>query len=150
MSSIIQEPDKRLHQISTSVGSLEEAKLIAGVLQEVTNTVDSIWRPWLGMAAPQVGFNKRVILLKNGLYQYQVMVNPEIIIQKWYLPVIVRCFSVRGIYLTKYHYWFKIKFKDLEGKYHTEIIRGGKAIALQQELDHINGVLISDIGIRVI
>ena len=146
---IVREPDKRLHQVCKNVISLKEAKAIAEKLIEVTEKVDGIFKPWLGMAAPQVGFDKRVIVLKKSQGDYTVMVNPEIVEQKYTLPIFSRCFSLNGIYIIKSPYWIKIKYQDLNGKYHQEIIKGGKAATLFQEISHINGILISDIGIRV-
>ncbi len=147
---IIQDPDKRLHELSDNANSLAEAKKIVQELIEVTKSVDKPWSIWLGMAAPQIGYNKRVIILKESYAHYKVMVNPEVINQKYLFPIFSRCFSLKGIYLIKAHLWIKIRYQDLEGKNHTEIIKGGRAATLEQELNHINGVLISDIGIRLI
>lgn len=149
-SFIIQYPDPILHQLCQKVTNFNEAKKIANKLIEVTKKVDGPLKIWLGMAAPQVGFNKRIIILRRGQGNYTVMVNPEIIDQKWNFPIFSRCFSVKGVYIRKCPYWIKVKYQDLQGKFHTEVVKGGKAATLQQEIDHINGVLISDIGRRIL
>lgn len=147
---ILQEPDKKLHQSSEKVISLSEARKIAQELIEVTKNVDKPWSFWLGMAAPQLSYTKRVIILKESYGNYKVMINPEVIEQKWLFPIFSRCFSLKGVYFIKAHLWIKVRYQDLEGKYHTETIKGGRAATLEQELNHINGVLLSDIGIRLI
>lgn len=147
---IVQEPDKRLHQVCKSVTSFKEANEIAEKLIEVTGKVDGIYKPWLGMAAPQVGFDKRVIILKKSHGDYTIMINPEIVEKKYTLPIFSRCFSLNGVYIIKSPYWIKIKYQDLSGKYHQEIVKGGKAATFIQEINHINGILISDIGIRIL
>ena len=38
----------------------------------------------------------------------------------------------------------QVLYTDLENKVHTEVFYGGKAILLKQELDHLEGKLISD------
>lgn len=149
--SIIQDPDKILHTKSTEVTDFNKAKEIVDKLVIVTREVDSPWKLWLGMAAPQVGYNKRVFILRKSYRNYTVMINPEVIKEKWLVPLLCRCYSLKGqLYLTKYHFWFRVKYQDLKGNYHTEVIKGGRAACLQQELDHINGIMLSDKGKRIL
>ena len=147
---IIQEPNKILHKVSERETNLAEAKKITQELIEITKKIDRIWSFWLGMAAPQIGYNKRVIILKKSLFNYQIMINPKVLEQKWFFPIFSRCFSLQGIYFLRSHLWIKIRYQDLGGKYHAEVIKGGRAATLEQELNHINGILISDIGVKLI
>lgn len=148
---MIQDPDKRLHALSTDVNDFDDAKTIVDKLIEVTKKVDRPWKLWLGMAAPQIGFSKRIFILKKSYRHYTVMVNPEVLEEKWLLPLICKCYSLKGkFYLTRYHFWFKVKYQDLEGKYHTEVIRAGRAACFQQEIDHINGIMLSEKGLRLL
>lgn len=149
--SIIQDPDKILHTTSTTVTDFEEAKKIVNKLIDVTKMVDRPLKFWLGMAAPQIGYTKRIFILRNSYRNYTVMINPEILAQKWLLPLVSKCYSLAGqLYLTKYHFWFKVNYQNLDERWCTEVIRGGRAAALQQELDHINGVMLSDKGKRLL
>lgn len=149
-SFIIQDPAEILHSKCKKVTDFKDAKEIASKLIEVTKVVDGHFKPWLGMAAPQVGYNKRVIILRKSYRNYQVMVNPEIVEQKFVIPVVTKCFSVNGIYIVKSPYWIKVQCQNLQGNYYTEVIKNGRAVTLQQEIDHINGILISDIGFRIL
>ncbi|MBI2601373.1 peptide deformylase [Candidatus Daviesbacteria bacterium] len=149
-SFILQKPDKRLRQVCLKVTNFKEAKEIADKLIEITKKVDGPLKISLGMAAPQVGYDKRVIILRKSQGEYTVMVNPKIVKQKWNLPIFSRCFSVDGVFIIKSPYWIKIEYQDLQGNYNSEVLRGVKAVTLQQEIDHINGVLISDIGLRLL
>ena len=152
MNDILQSPDKRLHAVSTKVINFDEAKKIAQQLIDVTRGVDKPFNFWLGMAAPQVGYDKRIVILRKSYQNYTVMVNPEIVDKKWFLPSVERCYSLKGMgrFLLKRYFWLRIKYQDLEGKYHEGNIVGLRAYTMQQEMDHINGVLISDIGIRIL
>lgn len=150
MKQILQYPDRRLTIVSSKVADFKEAKTIVEELVEVTKSVDRPWNIWLGMAAPQIGYNRRVLILKNSLYNYQVMVNPEITEQRMLGPMISRCYSLKGLYLKLGHYWTKVKYQDLTGKHHAQTIKGGRALALQHEVDHLNGILINQIGKRII
>src|SRR3989344_4452977 len=147
---IVQEPNERLHRVCKNVTSFKEAREIAEKLIQVTRKVDGIFKPWLGMSAPQVGFNKRVIVLKESTDNYIVMINPEVAKQKWNLPILSRCFSLKGIYKIKSPFWMEVRYQDLEGRNHQKIIKGPKVATLMQEINHINGILISEIGIKLL
>lgn len=142
---ILQTPDQRLRQISTKVNNIDDKIIdIAEKLVGVLKRVDKPFIPWLGMAAPQLGYNLRVIAIKKGFKKYQVMINPEFIEQKWFLPTISGCYSLKGLYLLRSPYWAKVSYQDTKGKNHKETFIGGKAILLKQEIDHLNGRLVCD------
>ena len=142
---ILQDPDKKLRIVSRKVNKINSMVIeVANKLTQVLKEVDRVFNPWLGMTAPQMGYDLRIIAIKNGYGKYQIMINPEFLDQKWFLPTITGCFSLKSLYLIKSPYWVKIKYTDLENKVHTEVFYGGKAILLKQELDHLEGKLISD------
>ncbi len=145
VEGVIQYPNKILRLRSKRVTKIDEnTRKVAKKLNKILRKVDRLCNPWLGMAAPQIGYNKRIIAVKESYHNYTIMINPEIKEQKWFLPIITSCFSLRGLYLTKCHYWFKIRYQDLVGKYHTRVLIGLKATLMQQEIDHLNGKLICD------
>lgn len=142
---IVQHPDKRLRQVSSKVTTIDSSILqISNKLIEVLKEIDKPFSPWLGMAATQIGYNKRIIAIKRGFHNYLLMVNPEVLDQKWILPAISGCYSLKGLYLIKSPYWSKVKYMDLNGKYHEKIFQVGLAMLMKQEIDHINGKLICD------
>jgi len=142
---ILQDPDPRLRKVSEKVNTVDKhVHKIVGMLISILKELDKSHLLWLGISAPQIGHNLRIIVIKKAYRDYQVIVNPEIIKQKWFLPAISGCYSLKGFYLIKSPYWSKVKFMDLNGKIHTETFIGGTAVLLKQELDHINGRLISD------
>lgn len=151
-NNILQSPDKRLYTLSSIVNDLDQARLITERLVSITERVDRLWKFWLGMAAPQIGYNKRIVILKKSYRNYQVMVNPEILGKKWVLPSLEQCYSLknRGRYLLLRYFWLKVKYQDLKGKYHQEVIIGPRAYTMQQEIDHIDGILISDKGKKIL
>ncbi|MBI2033388.1 MAG: peptide deformylase [Candidatus Levybacteria bacterium] len=142
---ILQEPNTILRTICTPVKEIDKStKEIAKKLIDIMHEVDRPYKIWLGMAAPQIGCNQRIIAIKKSYHDYLIMVNPEIMEQKFLLPTITGCYSVSGLYLTNSHYYFKIKYLTLDGENKTEIFIGGSAVLLQQEIDHLNGKLICD------
>lgn len=142
---ILQHPDSRLREVSKSIDKIDESsRQIAKELINIIKMVDEPYKLWLGMAAPQIGHNIRMVALKEKYRKYTLMINPEIIEQKWFFPSITTCYSLSGIYLRRHHFYFKVRYKDLDNKTHTKTYKGGKALALQQEIDHINGILACD------
>lgn len=142
---ILQEPDERLRKISKKVDRVDSVAIeITDRLIEVLNRVDSLFKPWLGMAAPQLGYNLRIIAVKKSLRKYQIMINPEILSQKWFFPAVSGCYSLRGMYLISSPYWVKVKYTDMKNTDHVEVFCGNMAILLKQEIDHLDGKLICD------
>lgn len=143
---IIQDPNEILHSVSEPVDEIDnEVRKIVEELKETISKVDGFWGfVGLGMAAPQIGYNKRIIVLRESKNNYQEMINPQVLEQKWRLLGPQMCFSTKGWHILNRYYWYKIQYLDIESKKHIEIIKGGRAATLNQELDHLNGILITD------
>lgn len=142
---ILQSPHPLLRKVSKKVEVINNStRQIVQELIDILKEVDKPYKRWLGMAAPQIGYNVRIVAVRENYHKYTLMINPEIIEQKWFLPSITACYSLPGLYLRRTHFYFKMRYMDLKGKTHTIIYKGGKAATLQQEIDHINGVLACD------
>ena len=113
-------------------------------------------REGVGLAAPQVGHNVRMIVIsyatgdeKDPLVQYQ-LVNPKIVIssvKKCYLSGGEGCLSVDAAHAGRVYRDYKITVKAYDAKAKEDITinaRGYDAIVLQHEIDHLNGVLFYD------
>jgi peptide deformylase len=143
--NIVQYPDKRLTEEASPVKSFNaKTERIISELIKTIKKLDKPFNPWIGMSAPQLGYPNRIIVLKASHRKYLVMINPEVIDKKWKFATFSTCYSVRGLYLLPRYFWFKIKYQDIEENLHEIIIKGGKAIVLQQELEHLEGKLICD------
>ncbi len=121
-----------------------EIKQIAEELTNVIRKVDTSWSFSLGMAAPQIGYNRRLVALKESYGNYLLMANPEVIEQKWSFFSPSRCFSLKGVHFLKRYFWMKVRFQDLDGNKSEIVFRGPKAATMQQEIDHLNGILLTD------
>lgn len=143
---ILQAADNRLQIPSTSVTSFDtETEEIARLLKEVLKKVDHPLKIFgLGMAAPQIGYKKRIVALKQSFENYVVMVNPEVMEEKWSAFSPSACFSLKGIHFLKRPFWMKVSYQDLDGTSQEAIFRGPKAATMKQEIDHLNGVLLTD------
>lgn len=145
-TEILQVPNDLLTSVSEEVKIFdEEIQGISEVMQTTLEIADFRGHIFgLGLAAPQIGYGQRIIALKNSYGDYQIMINPKIIEQKWLVPWTEKCLSLNGRHFLKRYFWTRVQYQDIEGSDHEEIIIGPKAAILQQEIDHLNGILISD------
>ena len=100
----------------------------------------------IGLAAPQVGHNIRMILIQLGNKKVQSMINPRI---SWCSPERVRmeegCLSIPGEFL-----WVerpskvRVKFQTLEGEYCYWCLHGMDARVFLHEYDHLEGILMKE------
>lgn len=116
-------------------------------------------RPGVGIAAPQVGYNKRMFSMscvdfldENETKYSYTFINPQIIAaskEMTYLPSGEGCLSVDrctdGL-VTPRHYAIKVKgmiydFEKKRPKYVTMYLEGYPAIVFQHENDHLDGIL---------
>jgi len=103
-----------------------------------------------GLAANQIGFNRRVIMFKDG-EMYRWHINPKIISVsiEWEYDF-ESCLSIpdeRGSYrvfrVPRYE-WVEVTDSVDVGTFHH--YSGFLARVVQHEIDHLNGILISDFG----
>lgn len=103
----------------------------------------------LGIAAPQIGVNKRVILVKlNGIYT--VMINPTIMYRGFTKTMSNEgCLSLRNSYSVERHNSIFVQYFVYDNQqFHLRELglNGLESFTVQHEIDHLNGVLISFIG----
>lgn len=103
----------------------------------------------VGLAAPQVGIAQRVfvmdILAKTTRDALKVIVNPEIIQQSRNKLVREGCLSFPE-YLAniKRAQRIVVRYQDEWGNPHEHQADGFEAVAIQHEIDHLDGVLLID------
>ncbi len=142
-------PDPVLRKISSAIKGLEiKDKKFKQFLADMEATM--LAKDGAGLAAPQVGINKRVVVLsENG--QTIFMINPEIT-RKSYGKITddEGCLSVVNdqgeIYYQPVarHKWVNCRFLDQKGKLKKIKASNNLARAIQHEIDHLNGILFID------
>lgn len=162
MKDVVREGHPALRQVAAEVAvppSDEEIQLLEKMLAFLKNSQDESvaekydLRPGVGIAAPQLGVEKRLVAIHfedgNGkLYSYG-LVNPKIVshsVEKAYLAGGEGCLSVdRQVdgYVPRYAR-VTIKATDLNGEAIKLRLRDYPAIVFQHEIDHLNGVMFYD------
>lgn len=160
--NILDEKDKRLRQKSEEVVfplSKEEKNLIQNSIDHLTySQIESYskkynLRPGMGLAFPQLGINKRVIIIvhevKDGVFDNYVFVNPKIISYSSELVAAEAgegCLSVNRDVEGHVPRYARVTVEgfDENGNKISVRAREDLSIAFQHEIDHLDGILFYD------
>lgn len=139
---IITQHDKRLRQMSVKVDGPFSRELF-GFITDLTETMYQ--SDGIGIAAPQVGNNIRIIVIgtKNGPL---VMINPVVSRKSWrQVEDEEGCLSVPGVFgIVRRSRSLWVSFIDKRGDKQKLKAEGMFARVIQHEVDHLNGVLFID------
>ncbi|MDD2203127.1 MAG: peptide deformylase [Bacilli bacterium] len=159
---ILDEKDKRLRKISSDIVfplSNEDKNLINEMLEHLVNSqIEEIakeynLRPGMGLAAIQLGIAKKYFVIaheqEDKSFNRYTIINPKIISHSEELIYAgggEGCLSVNrdveGI-IPRYAR-ITIEYRDINGNTQQLRAREELAIAVQHELDHLNGILFID------
>ena len=144
--NVLKDGDPILRRQSISTFLTEDVKDLVRDMKETMLSLNGI-----GLAAPQVGVNLRVIVIQ--LMSAGKLVGP---VQEMINPVITQtseecvyceegCLSIPGEYMKiKRPKSIHVKFQTLSGKFKKWYLRGLEARVVQHEIDHLDGILMSD------
>ena len=143
LRKILTDKEPALHKVCKAVTSFDN-KLFK-LLDDMAETlVDS---GGVGLAAPQVGILRRVVLVDVGEEESEILelINPEMIETdgEQYGPE--GCLSVPGKYgLVKRPYYAKVRAQDRDGNWYEA--EGEELIArcFCHELDHLDGIVYTE------
>jgi peptide deformylase len=118
--------------------------------QLIRNLVDTVYAAeGLGLAAPQIGVTKRVIVVvepPSELKKHYVLVNPEIVSACGEETADEGCLSIPGIYeKVKRPQSVVVSGLDESGETVSIEAAGIMARAFCHEIDHLDGVLFTDL-----
>lgn len=144
---IVTYPDPRLKRIAEPVAAVTDE-----LRELVKNMADTMYEArGVGLAAPQVGENIRLIVMDDSGPEERVnlraLVNPVITTSG---PQICSeaegCLSVPHNYRSDVPRYARVslKYHDLDGTLHEEELEDYPAIVVQHEMDHLEGKLFID------
>lgn len=143
--TIIKDKEK-LHTYCSEIDFEDSADRIRAsrIAGDLVNTLAK-HKNGIGLAAPQIGENRRIFIFqRNG--QNIVVINPEIVEKsKGRMGNNEQCLSCPGAdKRIMRHLAITASWYDIDGKPHKLKLKGLPAIIFQHELDHLNGILITD------
>lgn len=134
------EGDPVLRKVSKIVAKIDSK--ILTLLDDMVETMDK--EEGVGLAAPQIGILKRIIVIDIGEGLLK-LINPEIIYEEGEIIDVEGCLSIPGESgNVKRPMKVKVKYTDIDGS--EKIIEGSGLLAraLCHEIDHLNGILYID------
>ncbi len=143
---ILQHPSKLLRKRSREVKDWDTDLLaLIGDLAETAASAGGS-----GLAAVQVGVPLRVLAIRCNDGGFISLVNPRIVKSSGRVSALESCLSVpTGQHRCERHARITVEHSKRSGVQTLEVGDPELAVAIQHELDHMNGVLIVDRGIRV-
>ncbi len=136
---VLRQPARRISKVN------EETRTLAHQMLQTMYSYDGI-----GLAAPQVGINKQLIVIDIHPDQAEeppmVLVNPEITERGEELCTGEEgCLSVPQVFMDIVRpAWVTVVYRDLEGRPQKLTADGLLARVIQHEMDHLNGVMFVD------
>ena len=99
----------------------------------------------VGLAAPQVGILRRVVLVDNG-EEILELINPILLETDGEQIGAEGCLSVPGRYgLVKRPYWAKVRAQDRNGNWYEAEGEELTARCFCHELDHLDGIVYTEV-----
>ena len=141
--NILEYPDERLRTIAKPVVSVDET-----IKQQVMDMFETMYdAPGVGLAATQVNFHQRIIVIDISVQRNEpiCLINPEIIEKSGEIQSEEGCLSVPD-YSAKIIRANDIKVLALNLDGETSEFDAGEAlsICIQHEIDHLDGILFVD------
>lgn len=136
-------PDPVLRERSVRVEAFDED--LARLAAEMTRLM--LENRGLGLAAPQVGVLKRLVVVSpdGEPGREAVLINPEIIHSEGSERADEGCLSFPGIYVkVNRHARVVVRYQDVAGEAHEMEAEGLLARAIEHEVDHLDGWLLVD------
>lgn len=145
---ILSYPDSKLKQRSNEVEVFDEK--LHTLLDDMYETMLS--REGVGLAGIQVNVPQRILIInipREDKTQYKEdlleIINPKITKKEGEIFFTEGCLSVPSFYEDVLRYdEVEITYQDRFGKPHTLHAQGYLAVAIQHEMDHLDGILFID------
>ena len=136
-------PDKKLRTVAKPVEMVDDA-----IKTLVKNMFETMYdAPGIGLAATQVDFHQRLIVIDVSDEQNQplCLINPEIIEKSGEIELEEGCLSVPNYYENvKRANDIKVRALNQNGEKFEMEASEILAICIQHEIDHLNGILFVD------
>ena len=136
-------PDNCLRKQAKPVESFDDD--LASLAQDMAQTMYEA--PGVGLAAPQVNINQRVVVIdvSENKDDLRVLINPEITEMQGQQEYEEGCLSIPGEFgIVERAAQIQVQALDLTGNSIEFDADGLLAICVQHEIDHLNGILFID------
>ena len=142
VKTILQKGDPALTKVCRPIENFDEK--LHNLLDDMKDTL--IKSGGLGLAAPQIGILRRVVLVMDDDEQYLELVNPEIVSTEGEQEGLEGCLSLSGMYgLVTRPMKVKLKAQDRYGNPVEYEREGITARCFCHETDHLDGHMYNEL-----
>ena len=141
--NILHFPDERLRTVAKPVERVDDK--LRKVIDDMFETMYDA--PGIGLAATQVNFHQRLIVIDVSEENNQplVFINPEILEKEGTEEMDEGCLSVPGVYeKVQRAERVRVRALDRDGKSFEMEVDGLLAVCIQHEIDHLDGKVFVD------
>lgn len=120
--------------------------------QEIILAIKSTMRAnnLVSLTAPQIGYKKRVLCIRFGDNDYRTFINPMIENATNFTMAREKCSSIPNKEFIRPRFGnIKVYYTTPMSKIETRVIAGRSAIVFQHCIDHLDGTLLSDVGLEI-
>ena len=147
LRQIVKEGDSILRKKCRTVTEFNQK--LWDLLDDMKETLDDA--KGLGLAAPQVGILKRIVVINMGEDGPIEMINPEIVERSGEQECMEGCLSIPGQWgILKRPEYVKVRYRDRNGDLYEIEGEGLFASCASHETDHLEGILYTDKVIRMV
>lgn len=126
----------------------KEDKLLKEIISNIKKTMKK--NSLVSLSAPGIGYNKRVFCIDFSDNEIKTFINPVITYKSALGLTREICSSLPNKeYLLPRHKEVDIIYETPSGKIKTNRFKDEAAYVIQHELDHLEGVTLSDIGLEI-
>ena len=136
-----------LSQRATEIDIKTENKLMREIISALKHTIEL--NNIVSLSAPAIGYDKRIFCIKFDT-EIKTFINPVIIQSKGIQLSREICTSIPGkIFIRPRNNDITVIYQKPSGPSESRQLVGLSAIVFQHELDHLEGLLLSDIGLEI-
>lgn len=124
------------------------AEINKGTRQLIADMFETMYATnGVGLAAPQIGIVKRIVVIDDTQGHKMALINPEFTLKEGEQDSNEGCLSLPGYRgMVKRPYKVEVKALDEFGKQITINAEGFLAVILCHEIDHLDGILYKDVA----
>lgn len=135
---------KRALEIDTRTQNKEMREIIS----EIKNTIRK--KELFALSAPAIGYDRRIFCMNFSDLEIKTFINPVIMSSEGLTISRETCTSIPGkTFLLPRNKEITVMYQDPMGRAQSRKLTGVAACVFQHEIQHLDGMIISDIGLEI-
>jgi len=135
---------KRALEIDTRTQNKEMREIIS----EIKNTIRK--KELFALSAPAIGYDRRIFCMNFSDLEIKTFINPVIMSSEGLTISRETCTSIPGkTFLLPRNKEITVMYQDPMGRAQSRKLTGAAACVFQHEIQHLDGMIISDIGLEI-